>query len=208
MMLPPLLAAVSCTPRSHATAPLDPISAVAVSPLPIGSLGGAKALVLVVGGVVFGDSALALETQRTAILEQADAALDTALRRDAHDVRWEGLPEQRDVTRRNPALDIDPDRLPTAYLVSMRIDQVPDPLWSDIRTLAAMTDARYAIVPAAVRIAGAPGAFRASYVLVAVDARTGAVVWRGRSDGASAATPAAALALAASAAVPNPLQAH
>lgn len=206
-MLLALLAVPACAHKPSATVPQDPVSAVSVAPLPVGSLAGSSALVLAVGGIVFGDSVQALEAQRTGLLAAANAILDTALRRDAREVTWEGLPEQRRLTRRNPNLNIDPDRLPTSYLVGTRVAQTPEPLWSDIRMLAALVNARFAIVPAAVRIAGTPGAFTASYVLVAVDARTGVVVWRGRSDGHGI-TPEAALARAAAAAVPNPLQAR
>ncbi len=206
MMLLAVVPAVSCRGHAARTQPQDPIEAIPQGPLPVGSLAGSHALLLTVGGMVFGDSVLALEAQQTALLDAANAALDTALRRDAREVTWDGLPEQRHTVRRNPTFDIDPDRLPTSYLVGGRVQQVPDPLWSDIRTLAALANARYAIVPAAARIGGAPEAYRASYVLVIVDARTGAVLWRGRTDGGRAATPAQALARAAAAVVPNPLQ--
>ena len=45
------------------------------------------------------------------------------------------------------------------------------------------------------------GSFVATYVLVMADARTGRLQWRGRTDGAPAATPEAALRSAAEAAV-------
>jgi hypothetical protein len=77
-----------------------------------------------------------------------------------------------------------------------------DPLWSDVRTLMAFMGARTAVAPAGVKLEVRGGSFTASYVLVMVDARTGKVLWRGRADGAAAATPGAALLNAASAAVP------
>jgi len=192
--------------RPAAVVPRDPIGSVGVSPLPVGSLAGSNALLLTIGGLVVGDSVAALEARHTELLDAANAALDTALRRDAREVTWQGLPEQRRAMRRSPTLNVDPDRLPTEYLIGTRVETVPDPLWSEVRTLSAMMGARYAIVPAAVRIAGAAGAYRASYVLVAVDARTGQVVWRGRTDGAAAASPEAALARAAGAVVLSPLR--
>jgi hypothetical protein len=173
-----------------------------VSPVPVGSLSGANVLLLATGALVSGDSATVFLDRRGALLEAANAALDTALRRDARQVTWIGLAEQRRALRRNPAMRLDPDRLPTSFLVSPQVSEVPDPLWSDIRLLAALTDARFALVPAAVKVGGAPGAVTASLVLVAVDARTGRVVWRGRSESGAAATPEAALARAAAAAIP------
>ena len=78
---------------------------------------------------------------------------------------------------------------------------MPDPLWAELRTLAGLTGARMAVAPAAARITGRPGAYIVSYVLVVVDTRVGQVVWRSRSTGSPAATPEAAFASAASAAV-------
>ncbi len=206
MMLLAVLAAGACGGHGSRTAPEDPIQAVAPSPVPVGSLAGTNVLLLTAGGIVFGDSVAALDTQQTALLDAANAALDTALRRDAREVTWLGIAEQRRMIRRNPTFDINPDRLPTAFLLSTRAAQVPDPLWADIRTLAALGNARFALVPAAVRITGAPDAYAAVLVMAIVDARTGVVLWRGRTDGPRAASPAAALARAASALVPSLLQ--
>lgn len=205
-----LLAAVATSAcggkRSGQAAPQDPILAVPVAPLPVGSLAGSSALVLVTGAVVFGDSTQGLLPRRTALLEAANAALDTALRRDAREVDWQGLAEQRRALRRNPAMNLDPDRLPTSYVVGAEEQQrLPEPLWSGMRTLAALTNARYALIPALVRIDGTLGAPRATFVLLAADARTGLVVWRGRVEGRAAATPEAALAAAAAALVPSPV---
>ncbi len=205
-MMLAVLALSACGGHSSRAVPEDPISAIPPAPLPVASLAGSNALLLTVGGLVFGDSVLGLDAQQTALLEAANAALDTALRRDAREVTWEGLAEQRHAMRRNPTIEVDPDRLPTSYLVSSRASQVPDPLWADMRLLGALTNARFAIVPAAARIAGSPGAYAASYVMVIVDARTGTVLWRGRTDGGRAASPVAAFARAASLLVPNLLQ--
>ena len=184
--------------------PEDPLSTIPIAALPVGSLAGSSALLMAVGAVVAGDSAdplPGLNAQRLALLEVANATLDTALRRDAREVIWMGLAEQRRVARRSPTLGVDPDRLPTLYLASPSVQRVPDPLWAGIRTLVAMTGARMAVVPAAVRITGHVGALIAEYVMVIVDARTGEVLWRGRSVGGASPTAEAALASAAGAAV-------
>src|SRR5512140_3184966 len=91
MMLAVALAAVSCRGHSASTVPEDPIAAVPAAPLPVGSLAGTNALVLTVGGLVYGDSVLELESQASALLEAANSELDTALRRDAREVTWQGL---------------------------------------------------------------------------------------------------------------------
>lgn len=194
-----------CGGRSSArVSPEDPFATIPVAPLPVASLAGSSALLMVVGGIVVGDSAnplAELGARRLELVETANATLDTALRRDAREVSWMGLAEQRRAARRSPTLGVDPDRLPTAFLVGPGVQRVPEPLWSGIRTLVAMTGARMAIVPAAARISGHPGALTAEYVLVVVDARIGEVLWRGRAVGASSLTVEAALASAAGAAV-------
>lgn len=205
ILLLTLCATAACGPKRPDDArPEDPFAAIPVMPIPVGSLAGSSALLLVTGTVVFGDSVGDLDGRRSALLEAANAALDTALRAGAREVSWQGLAEQRRVARRNPAMGIEPDRMPTSYLINAA-EQVPEPLWSQIRTLAALTGARFAVVPAAVRIAGTPGALRAEYALIAVDARTGRIVWRGRSESAASASAELALTRAAHAAVPSAL---
>jgi hypothetical protein len=110
----------------------------------------------------------------------------------------------RAIMRRSPAVAIaDPASVPTAFLLASRVEAVPDPLWSSLRALAALSGARMALIPAAVRLDGAEGAIRASYVFALVDARLGQMVWRGRVTGPAAATPEAALVVAAAHAVPS-----
>jgi hypothetical protein len=198
----------ACGGRTGRTSPSDPFASVPLSQLPTGSLSGSKVLILAAGGVVLGDTAgvpAELEPQRSTILETANEALDSALRRDARDVTWMGLDEQRRAARRNPTLGLEPDRLPTAYLAGAEVERVPDPLWSFIRTLSAVTGARYAVVPAAVRVTGRAGAYVAEYVVVGADTRSGLVVYRGRTLGRPAADLRAAFASAAAALAATPL---
>jgi len=198
----------ACGGHTSRTSPSDPFAGIAVGQLPVGSLSGSNVLILVAGGVILGDSAgplTQLETERNAILTIANEALDTALRRDAREVNWMGLEEQRHAARRNPTLGIDPERLPTSYTVATTVEQVPDPLWSQVRLLAAVTGARYAIIPAAVRVTGRDSAYVGEYVIVGADARTGGIVFRGRALGRPAPTLRAAFASAAGTLVATPL---
>jgi hypothetical protein len=174
----------------------------------VAPLAGTNVLVLTVGGLMVGDSAQPLpelDARRTALVDAANAALDSALRRDGREVTWLGLEEQRRAARRNPTLGIEPDHFATQYLFDPRVDRIPDPLWSQIRSLAAVSSARYVMVPAGVKIAGAPGALSAAYVMVLADARSGGVLARVRAQGRPAATPEAALALAAGTLLASPL---
>src|SRR5437867_408309 len=128
--------------RPDRTHPADPFAATGVAPLPVGSMAGTSVLLLEVGAVVIGDSTGVpsdLEARRSALVEVAYSALDTALRRDAREVTWVGLDEQRRAVRRNPTLGLEPERFPTHYMVGGDVDRVPDPLWGQLRTLGAIT---------------------------------------------------------------------
>jgi len=200
--------ALGCRGHSDRAAPADPFTAVALSPVPVGAFAGANVLLLAVGGVIVGDSASPLPdllARRTALVESAYAALDTAVRRDARAVTWMGLDEQRRLARHNPTLGLDPDRFATVFLIRPELDRIPDPLWEQVRTMAAVAGARYALVPAGVKLAGSPGAIVATYVLVLADTRTGMVLWRGRVSGLPAPSAESALASTAGFAIASPL---
>ena len=202
------LAAASCKHKIKNVEPVDPFMAIPTGALGVTSFSGSKVLLLTAGGLVTGDSANPipeLETRRTALLESANSLLDSALRRDGREVIWMGLAEQRREARLNPTLALEPDRMPTSELFPQQVDRVPDPLWGRVRQLAALTSARYAVVPAGVKISGTPGALTAHYIIVVVDARAGNVLYRSRSTGSVAATPEAALASAAGRIVATPL---
>jgi hypothetical protein len=193
---------------SHAVTPVDPFAQIAVTPLSVGELAGTNVLLLTTGTMVAGDSAHPLneiDVRRTALLAVANAALDTALRRDAREVTWLGLEEQRRAARRNPTLGIEPEHFATQYLFDPRVEQIPDPLWSQVRWLAAVSSARYVFVPAAVKIGGEPGALTAAFIMVLADARTGRVMVRTRAQGRPAATAEAALTLAAGTVIASPI---
>jgi hypothetical protein len=165
-------------------------------------------LLLVVGGLSLGDSTGTLpdlEPRRGALLREANSALDTAVRLNGRGVTWMGLEEQRRAARRNPTLGVEPDQFATAYLVGSTVDRIPDPLWGEVRSLGAITGARFAVVPAAVRIAGTAGVFTASYIVVVADVRTGNVMFRARATGSPMASAEAALASAAGTVIAAPL---
>jgi hypothetical protein len=188
--------------------PVDPFVQIAVTPLSVGELAGTNVLLLTTGTLVAGDSAhpmTDIELRRSALLAFANAALDSALRRDGREVNWLGLDEQRRAARRNPTLGIDPDRFATQFLFDPRVEQIPDPLWSQVRWLAAVSNARYVFVPAAVKIGGETGALTAAYIMVLADARTGRVMVRTRAQGRPAATAEQALTLAAGTVIASPV---
>ena len=81
----------------------------------------------------------------------------------------------------------------------------PDPLWAQVRSLAAVSSARYVLAPAGVKVSGAAGARVAAYIMVLADARSGAVLMRMRAQGTPAPTSEAALTSAAATVIASQL---
>ena len=139
---------------------------------------------------------------RTKVLPWADSLVLEALTGRAPEVTWVGPRELRRAARRATGLATDPDHMGHAVLRDPLLKVVPDPLRSQIRTLVALVDARYALVPAsAVFLQEANGNVKVELKLVIVDARTGVPAWRSIAVG-SAATPAMALRAALAAVLP------
>lgn len=122
----------------------------------------------------------------------ADTLIGDALQQRGPEVSWVLPPELRRTARRAPGTVTDPDRMGQALLRNDRMARAPDPLFSYLRSLTAMTNSRTIMVPAAVRFLPAPQGARVEVTLVLVDARNGAIVWRSHPTGTGA-TAAAAL---------------
>ncbi|HJS47644.1 MAG TPA: hypothetical protein VJ773_06640, partial [Gemmatimonadales bacterium] len=162
-----------------------------VAPLAVTPLAGQKVPVmplthLLVPSALAGDSAV---SPRTRGLAWADSAFGELLVARLPEVTWVLPAELRRVARRAPGMVSEPDRMGQAALRNPGLTTVPDPLRSNLRTLAALTDARYILVPASATFDGEPGTVRAHLVVVMADIRTGAIVWRAapQGEGASAA---------------------
>lgn len=173
-----------------------------VAPLSVMPFTGQKVPVLpmtylIVPAELAGDSAV---SPRARGLAWADSAFGEFLQTRMPEVTWVLPAELRRVARRAPGMVGDPDKLGQASLRNPRLGTVPDPLRSSLRSLAAITDSRYVLVPTSVTFDGAPGTVRADASFVLADARTGAVVWRavprGEGPTAAAAYEAAVLQIA------------
>ncbi len=183
--------------------PADPLAHLAVGQIPVSGLAGSGALLFPVNGILFGDSLRSLELQRGDLRDRAGAVLDSVLARDAREVTWHDQEAMRRMLHRAPGVATDPTDLPTGFLLARKVEVIPDPLWSSIRALGALSGARVAVVPVAVRLEGRTGAVSATYAVAIVDVRVGQLLWRGRITGPDAPTPEAALLAAAAAAVPS-----
>ena len=204
VMLLSLSAVCACSHHAPTQAiPADPFANLGVSQIPVTGMAGSGALLFPVGNIVFGDSLTGLALRRGDLLDRATVVLDSVLERDAREVTWHDQEAMRRVLRRSPGIASDPTDLPTGFLLAKRVEGIPDPLWSSLRALGALTGARMAVIPVAVRLQGRPGAVSATFAVAIVDVRVGELSWRGRVTGPDQPTPEAALLAAAAAAVPS-----
>ena len=146
--------------------------------------------------------------ERRAALAKSDSIIGTLLKERAPEVTWVLPDELRRVARRAPGIAPAPDQMGTAILfhpTKEEPEMVPDPLRSELRTLAALSGGgRFALIPAgltyrrATASGGIPGSVGAQHAaplpgalataeltIVLVDVRTGRVGFRtvARGDG-------------------------
>lgn len=110
----------------------------------------------------------------------ADSLFATALIRRSPEVKWVLPAELRKIARRAPTVAPDPDRMGQSLLRGQKIEEVPDPLRTNLRSMMAMVGGRYALVPAALVFTRdtVKQSVLSEMSLVLVDSRTGKVVWR------------------------------
>lgn len=133
-----------------------------------------------------------LPPDRIARMHWADSLLGEMLLEHGPEVEWVLPPELRRIAARAPNMVTDPDRMGQAIMRSPGLEIVPDPLRSYLRALAAMSNARVVMIPAALRFRPDSGGIRAELVMVMADTRNGRVIWRSHPS-VIGATPTAAL---------------
>jgi hypothetical protein len=125
------------------------------------------------------DSAYASYRERRSALEQVDSLISENLGNRAPEVSWVPPRELRKMARRSAGYLADPDQMGQAVLRGPKIDVIPDPLRSSLRSLMAVAGGRVALVPAALGFGPeADGTIRADLSLVLADSRSGKVMWR------------------------------
>jgi hypothetical protein len=135
-------------------------------------------------------------------LHRADSLVGDALLGRAPEVHWILPPALRKMARRAAGFVPDPDDMGQAILRAPKLENIPDPLRSNLRSLLAIADGRLALVPAALGFGPEPdGQIRAELTLVLADARTGKVMWRSLALGRGK-TPDQALTAALAAVLP------
>lgn len=170
-----------------------------------GMLSGQTVLVLPVQHVEataagwIGDARSAREAAR-----QADAEIQFALSEEAGRATWV-LPEQQvRMLRRRPSITVDPYTLSTDEVRDEggRLRRIHDPLYGEVRALAALFDTRLAVWPLEIVRLDVESEAEASVVgirTLLLDARGGDVLWQGLIEGGVEGTGPAALASAAQA---------
>ena len=161
--------------------PSGPPTPLPTTPFPAAGLAGQR-VSLVPIPLVAADEALgwdSLLADRRATLLRADSLIAALLPTRTPEVNWVLPDELRREARRAPGIATDPDQLGTAVLRAENMTEVLDPLREQLRTLGALSGARYVVAPAAVvfRPAG-PGVGTAELSVVLVDVRLGKIDWR------------------------------
>ena len=119
---------------------------------------------------------------RAAFQEWADSLLGEVLQERAPEVSWLLPPELEKVARKGAGMIPEPDRMGQSVMRSDRLEQVPDPLRSNLRTLMALAGGRYVFIPASIYFdRDEEGAVRATVYAVLADTRTGQVAWRAKN---------------------------
>jgi hypothetical protein len=111
-----------------------------------------------------------------------DDSIASALTARGLGTTWTFAPAITAVAKRNGGLAGDPHALAAGglqRLVKAGDDPVSEPLASQIRTLVALREGRYVILPAAVRFTPMPGGVRGALVAYLIDSRTARIVWSG-----------------------------
>ncbi len=88
---------------------------------------------------------------RAAQLAWVDSVIGEALQTRGPEAKWLLPAELRRVARRAPGVVSDPDQLGQATMRFEGLKKVPDPLFANLRSLSAMTNSRFMMIPAAVR---------------------------------------------------------
>ena len=151
---------------------------------------------------------------RRTTLGQADSVIGGLLVDRTPEVTWVRSAELRRAVQMSAGMAGDPAQLPLAVLRGDRVTEVPDPMRTQLRNLAAVSRTRFALVPAALvwipadtaaavrAIVQGSGAGTAELTLVMVDTRLGHVVFRTVARGAGD-DPWTALTRAVKAATPG-----
>lgn len=122
-----------------------------------------------------------------AAARQADAEIAFALGELGGRATWVTPDEQMGALRRRPTIDVDPYLLSADALdgQALKDKRFRDPLYGEIRLLAALFDARYAVWPLEIFYREQPDTAPAGLAVrtFVLDTRKGEILWHGVVDG-------------------------
>lgn len=151
-----------------------------------GLLRGQTVLVLPVQYVSSGSARLAGTAGTGEAARQADAEIAFALSELDARVGWVFPDRQADVLRQRPSVEVDPFALSADEVREggRGMRRIRDPLYGEIRAMAALFDARFALWPLELSYEeAASGDGRLAIRALLLDARGGDVMWRGTVRG-------------------------
>ena len=199
--------ALACASSPRATTAAEPAAAAGAAPAettvvvaPLASLAAQHIALLPTHYFRAQDTLnLAGELARpTEYLKTFDNELRFALEERGVAPRWAMPEELVRSAKRNPAHSADPSALAAVTLrpgVRRRDASLTEPLASQLRSIAALAQARYVLFPVELRLENAPeGGGRAVVHLALVDARLAELRWAGEVSAPAASTPDVALA--------------
>ncbi len=111
-----------------------------------------------------------------------DEELAYAFRARGAGVQWAFPPDVEGALRRSPGLSARQRDLPVGIFLQAEVERIGDPLYGEIRRLAALVGADVALIPIELRY-GQEGAYRITAALLSV--ATGRVAWLGVRMGAT-----------------------
>ncbi len=169
------IAATGCAPTSSGDGSPAP-----GLPLPLSAMIGVEVVVYPLT-MILAEATLEWDdtlSPRDSALEVADSLIAMALTERTPEVMWVMPEVLRRVARQAPGLLVDPDRMATAAL-RHRLSKLPDPLFSQMRSLTGAVGDRLSLVPASLLFfRESDGIGRAELTIVLVDVRLGDFWWR------------------------------
>lgn len=160
---------------------------VAAPSLPLAVMAGRPVLVLPVQYVTFSDSIS--RSLQLPLASQYMGALDDSITSAFLERGLKSWTFARGITasaRRNTGMTADPHALAAERLrrlVKAGDDPVSEPLASQVRSLVALGDARYVVLPAVLRLDNRVAGARGTLIIYLIDTRTSRIHWSGEITG-------------------------
>lgn len=116
--------------------------------------------------------------QNLGVRGDLDAEIAYGLRERGRDVAWITTAEVEAVLARSPALQTRTRGLPVGIFVQAEVERIGDPLYGELRRIAALVDAQAVVLPVQAALTSVPGEDpRIRLWTALIDVRSGRVPW-------------------------------